>query len=152
MGNKGILLGATALLAAAAFYAADVKLAAPYATPSANNGPHVIPQPPGAQLHVPAGFSVNVYAEGFERPRYMLLGPSGELLLSDAADRPDGIVYVLPLSKSDGYQAHDRKKLITGLDRPYGLALWHEYLYVGEPESIKRYRYDAKTMTAGPGP
>ena len=43
------------------------------------------------------------------------------------------------------------KKLITGLDRPYGLALWKEYLYVGEPESVKRYRYDAKNMTVGKG-
>src|SRR6202167_2080983 len=151
MGNKGILLGATALLAAAAFYAADVKLAPPYATSSANNGPHVIPQPAGAQLHVPAGFSVGVYADNFERPRYMLLGPSGELLLSDAAEGPKGAFYAIPLNKADGYRAHDRKKLITGLDRPYGLAFWHEYLYVGEPESIKRYEYDAKAITAGPG-
>lgn len=151
MKNRGILLGAAVALAAAAFYAADVKLAPPYATPSVNNGPRVIPQPAGAQLHVPAGFSVSVYADNFERPRYMLLGPSGELLLSDAADGPDGTVYAMPLSKADGYQTHDRKKLITGLDRPYGLAFWHEYLYVGEPESIKRYKYDAKAMTAGPG-
>jgi glucose/arabinose dehydrogenase len=151
MKKRGILLGCAFLGAAAAFYAADVKLPPPYATPSVNNGPHVIPQPAGAQLHVPAGFSVSVYADNFERPRYMLLGPSGELLLSDAADGPDGTVYVMPLDKADGYQAHDRKKLITGLDRPYGMAFWHEYLYVGEPESIKRYKYDAKAMTAGPG-
>ena len=151
MKNRGIVLGCTAVLAAAAFYAADVKLPAPYATPSANNGPRVIPQPAGARLHVPAGFSVNVYAENFDRPRYMLLGPSGELLLTDAADGPNGTVYAMPLHSADGYKAGERKKLITGLDRPYGLALWHEYLYVGEPESIKRYKYDAKTLTAGPG-
>ena len=44
-----------------------------------------------------------------------------------------------------------RKKLIEGLDRPYGLAFWKDYLYVGEPASIKRYKYDRKSMTAGPG-
>jgi|HubBroStandDraft_4_1064222.scaffolds.fasta_scaffold26153_2 glucose/arabinose dehydrogenase len=151
MKNRGILLGAAVVLACAAFYAADVKLAPPYATPSVNNGPHVIPQPAGAQLHVPAGFSVGVYAEGFEVPRYMLLGPGGELLLSDAAESPNGTVYAMPLNKADGYKMGERKKLITGLNRPYGLAIWHEYLYVGEPESIKRYKYDAKAMTAGPG-
>jgi len=150
MNHRWILPGA-AFLAAAVLYSADVKLPPPYATPSADNGPHVIPRPAGAQLHVPAGFSVDVWAEDFERPRYMMQGPSGELILSDATEAPDGIVYVMPLNKADGYQAHDRKKLITGLDRPYGLALWHEYLYVGEPESIKRYKYDAKAMTAGPG-
>ena len=151
MKKRGILLGAAVLVASAGFYAAEVKLAPPYATPSVNNGPHVIPQPAGAQLHVPAGFSVSVYADNFARPRYMLLGPGGELLLSDAADGPNGTVFVMPLNKADGYQAHDSKKLIAGLDRPYGLAFWHEYLYVGEPESIKRYKYDAKAMTAGAG-
>ena len=138
-------------LCAAAFYASEVKLPPPYATPSVNNGPRVVGRPAGAQLHLPAGFSVDVYADNFARPRYMLLGAGGELLLSDAAESPDGAVYVMPLKKADGYQAHDRKKLIGGLDRPYGLAFWHEYLYVGEPESIKRYKYDAKAMTAGPG-
>lgn len=152
MNNRAILLCVAFLaLAGAVFYAAEVKLPAPYATPSADNGPHVIPRPAGAQLHVPAGFSIDVYAENFERPRYMIMGPGGELLLTDASEAPDGMVYVMPLNKADGYQAHDRKKLITGLDRPYGLALWHEYLYVGEPESIKRYKYDSKAMTAGPG-
>jgi glucose/arabinose dehydrogenase len=149
---RGILSGTVILAAGAAiFYASEVKLPPPYATPSANNGPRVIPKPAGARLHVPAGFTVDVYAEGFARPRYMIEGPGGELLLSDAADGPDGTVYVMPLSKADDYKAHERKKLITGLDRPYGLAFWHEYLYIGEPEFIKRYKYDAKAMTVGPG-
>lgn len=149
---RGILLGTLTVAAGVAiFYAAEVKLPPPYATPSANNGPRVVKEPAGARLHVPAGFSVEVYAEGFARPRYMLQGPGGELLLSDAADAPDGTVYVMRLGKSDAYKAGERKKLITGLDRPYGLAFWHEYLYVGEPESIKRYKYDAKNMTVGPG-
>jgi glucose/arabinose dehydrogenase len=151
MNRRGLVLGTGLLAVAAALFAADVKLPPPYATPSANNGPRVIQRPAGAQLHVPAGFSVEVYAEGFERPRYMLLGPDSELLVSDAAGSPDGAVYVMPLTKSHGYAAGSRKKLISGLDRPYGLAFWHDYLYVGEAESIKRYKYDAKTMTAGPG-
>ncbi|MFN7995166.1 MAG: PQQ-dependent sugar dehydrogenase [Bryobacteraceae bacterium] len=149
---RGILLAASVILAGGAiFFAAEVKLPPPNATPSSNNGPRVVSKPGDAQLHVPAGFAVNAYAEEFARPRYMLLGPGGELLLSDAAEGPDGCVWVMPLNRHDGFQPHDRKKLISGLDRPYGLALWHEYLYVGEPESVKRYKYDAKNMTAGPG-
>jgi len=45
----------------------------------------------------------------------------------------------------------EKKVLLSGLDRPYGLAFWKNYLYVGEPASIKRYKYDSKTMTAGAG-
>jgi len=44
-----------------------------------------------------------------------------------------------------------QKKLLEGLDRPYGLALQKGYLYVAEATSIKRYKYDPKTMTAGAG-
>jgi glucose/arabinose dehydrogenase len=105
----------------------------------------VIERPNGARLRVPAGFDVEEYADGFETPRFMILGPSGELLLSDSARGGSGAVYIL---LNNGKQ---RKKLIEGLDRPYGLAFWREYLYVGEPQSVKRYRYDAKNMTVGQG-
>jgi glucose/arabinose dehydrogenase len=75
----------------------------------------------------------------------MLLGPKGEVLLSDSADR--GTVYVF----EDVNKPEQRKKLIEGLDRPYGLALWKDYLYVGEQTSIKRYKYDAAGGTVGQG-
>jgi glucose/arabinose dehydrogenase len=123
----------------------DVKLPPPFATPSVDNGPHVVDKPEGAELKLPAGFNVDIYAEGFERPRFMLLGPKGELLLSDSADR--GTVYVF----EDVNKPEQRKKLIEGLDRPYGLALWKDYLYVGEQTSIKRYKYDAASGTVGQG-
>ena len=78
-------------------FAADapkqVKLAAPYATPSSTNRSQVVPRPDGAQLKLPAGFKIEEYAAGFERPRFMLAGPSGEILLTDMT--PKGSVYVL---------------------------------------------------------
>src|SRR5260370_11195701 len=69
----------------------------------------------------------------------MTIGPSQEILLSDSKA---GTVYILK---------PERKKLIEKLDRPYGLAFWKDYLYVAETTSLKRYKYDAKQMTAGPG-
>ncbi len=116
-------------------------LPAPYATPSAKNGPKVVPQPDEATLHVPAGFTVAEYAAGFERPRFMVEGPSGEVLLSDSV--ANGFVYVLEGGK--------KSVLLKGLDRPYGLVFWQDYLYVGEPTSIKRYKYDTAARTAGLG-
>jgi len=116
-----------------------VKLPAPYATPSVSNGPHIVPRSEGAELKVPAGFRVEVYGEGFEQPRFMALGPGGEIIVSDSAK--NGCVWVL-----DGQNS--KKKLIEGLDRPYGLAFWKDYLYVAEQTSVKRYKYDAKGRTA----
>ena len=64
------------LFAAFCCQGAEVKLPPPFATPSSTNRPRVIPQPEGTQLHVPTGFATELFAEGFEQPRYMTLGPS----------------------------------------------------------------------------
>lgn len=144
----------TAFFLAAAFacgalaWQAAYKLPKPYHTPSANNRPRVIPRPEGVQLRLPPGFVIDEYATGFARPRFMLRGPSGEILLSDAT--VGGKVYVL-LDKNKDFKADERKVLIDNLDRPYGLAWWKDYLYVGETTSVKRYKYDKAGMTAGPG-
>src|SRR3954465_9793714 len=109
--------------------------------PPISNPPAIVPRPAGAQIKVPPGFSVDQYAAGFARPRFMVEGPGGEVLVSDTV--ANGSVIAL----RDGA----KKVVISGLDRPYGLALWKEYLYVAEPESLKRYKYDSKTLVVGPG-
>src|SRR5205823_658291 len=136
---KYSLLLSMLLSAALCWGAEQPKLPPPFATESVTNRPNVIPPPAGAKLHVPDGFAVDVFAEGFEQPRYMTLGPGNEILLSDSKG---GVVYILK---------PDRKKLIEGLERPYGLAFWKDYLYVGETTSLKRYKYDSKAMTVGGG-
>ena len=74
------------------------QLPAPFATPSATNAPRVVDAPAGAMLHVPQGFAVSTWASGFDMPRFMLLAPGGEVLLSDSGA---GIVYVFAGGKPD---------------------------------------------------
>src|SRR3954463_10497930 len=78
------------------------------------NAPTVVPRPAGAQIKVPAGFSVDEYAAGFARPRFMVEGPGGEVLVSDTV--ANGSVIAL--------REGTKRVVISGLDRPYGLALW----------------------------
>ncbi|MGH9425535.1 MAG: PQQ-dependent sugar dehydrogenase, partial [Terriglobia bacterium] len=127
-----------------AFQEKPPQLPAPYHTPSASNAPKVIPRPDGAQLSLPKGFMAAVYAEGFEKPRFMALGPGGEVLISDSADK--GTVYVLRDRDKDG-RTESKEKLIDGLYRPYGLAFWKDYLYVAETTSLKRYKYNSSATT-----
>jgi glucose/arabinose dehydrogenase len=105
---------------------------------------------------MPPGFHMEVFADGFQIPRFMILAPSGQVLISDSARLAAGSQN----SQTGAYggtiyalvgPGHDKKILLTHLDRPYGLALWKDYLYVAEPESIKRYKFNAKTLTVGPG-
>lgn len=121
----------------------DLQLPPPYATPSADNRATVIPRPANASLHVPNSFKIEEWAGGFALPRFMLLGQHGEILVADSAEGA-GAIYVFPNANPSA-----RKKLIGGLTRPYGLALWKQYLYVGEPESVSRYPYDTSNFTAG---
>src|SRR5713226_9437640 len=99
-----LYLFVTGLTIALALQVNRVELPPPFETPSVNNGPRMIPRPSQADLKLPAGFHIEVFAEGFERPRFMLLGPSNEILLADSAD--SGSVYVL-----DG---KERRKILEG--------------------------------------
>jgi len=113
------------------------ELPAPFATPSVRNNPTVVPRPDGATLTAPPGFVVEEFMEfAGMRPRFMMLGPSNEILISDTSG--NGSVFVI----KDGV----RTAIIEKLDRPYGLALKGDQLYVAEPTSIKVYTYDAKTL------
>lgn len=108
-----------------------------------NNFPQVIARPAGASLKVPPGFKLDVYAEGFARPRFMAEGPNRELLLSDSA-RDNGAVYIL-FDKDGDFKVESTQKILEGLDRPYGLTFWKDYLYVAETTSLKRYKYHDMT-------
>lgn len=77
----------------------------------------------------------------------MILGLSGEILLSDSVRQ--GRVFALVDRNGDNRIGEDEKKeILNGLDRPFGLALWKDYLYVAETTSVKRYKYDPKKLEA----
>jgi glucose/arabinose dehydrogenase len=126
---------------------AKVQLPPPFHSPSVNNRPTVISRPDGVRLQLPKGFTVDEFATGFKMPRYMALGPSNEVLVTDAVPKT-GAVHVLLDRNKDG-KADERKTILENLNRPYGLAFWKGWLYVGEVDAVKRYPYDAKAMSAG---
>ncbi len=113
----------------------------PFATPSVRNNSEVIAKPENAVLRLPDGFLVEEFMAGFTRPRFMLLGPANEILVSDSGGREasTGVVYAIKDGK--------KTPIIQGLDRPYGLAIRSDWLYVAETTSVKRYKYDSKTST-----
>src|SRR5947207_8064672 len=80
---KHLLIGC--LLPLGLFAQGDFKLPAPFATPSARNNSKVVPRPAGAELKAPAGFVVEECLSSFQRPRFMILGPSKELVIADSA-------------------------------------------------------------------
>jgi len=106
------------------------QLPAPFATPSAGNPPRVGSPPSGAQLHLPPGFAISVYADNLENPRHMTQAPNGDVILSE----PDaGKILILRDGKSYTFA--------SGLNDPYGLAIHDNWLYIGNEDAVVRVPY-----------
>jgi len=115
-------------------------LSPPYDTPSVVNPPRVLPRPAGAELKLPPGFRIHEYVGDLPGARYMALGPRQEVLVSSM---DEGSVFAV--------RNRWPKTLLSGLHRPYGMALHEGWLYIAEPTSVKRYRYDPEALGVGEG-
>jgi glucose/arabinose dehydrogenase len=122
--------------------AANIMFAQAPQTPPVSNRPNVIARPAGAQLKVPEGFKVEEYSTAMEKPRIMVETPGGAVLVTEYLPK-GGRVSALTAPGSP------KKVVLDGLERPYGMTLWKDYLYVTEATSIKRYKFDAKALTVG---
>lgn len=116
------------------------KLPAPYATNSASKSPNVVPIPQNPVLKVPAGFQVNVYAEGLEAPRWLALTPSGDVLVTETrANR----IRLLRDTNGDGV-ADINKTFATaenGVDIPFGMTFAGNSFFLANTGAVLRFPY-----------
>ena len=115
----------------------------PFSTDSAGNGPHEIKRPDGAQLHVPPGFQVELYAGGFKNPRFLLTAPNGDIFVTESGP---GRIRVLHDTNGDGKPDTNEIFVDSGLNKPFGLAFYPpgpnpQYLYVADTDSVVRFPY-----------
>ena len=100
------------------FVVAAPQLPAPFETPWNRAIPDIVDRPAGAHLSVPAGFEVNVFADGLSNPRRMALAPNGDVFVAESRA---GEIVILRDANGDGVADH-RETFATGLARPFGLA------------------------------
>jgi glucose/arabinose dehydrogenase/cytochrome c2 len=117
-------------------------LPAPFATPSARNNPKLVPRPAYAQLLVPKGFKVGMFAKDLDGPRRILVAPSGDVFVTEMRG---GRVSVLHPAK-DGRSSATVDVFAAGLDRPFGIAFYPNadnptWLYVAETNRIIRFAF-----------
>jgi glucose/arabinose dehydrogenase len=111
----------------------------PFDTPWFRKPTRSVPPPATFQPRAPAGFAVNVFADGLKFARFMALAPNGDVFLAEPA-RGEAAITVLRDADHDGV-AEVRETFASGLNRPFGLAFWKNYLYVGNNDSVVRYAY-----------
>lgn len=112
----------------------------PFASQSASKRPEVIAPPKEARLQVPAGFRVNLFAEGLERPRWLALTPDGDVLVTETrANR------IRRLADSDGDGIAESKETFAtaanGLNIPFGMAFAQGFFFLGNTDAVLRFPF-----------
>ncbi len=87
-----------------------------------------------AQVSLPPGFSMNVFAEGLNNPRFLNFGPDGVLYV---ADRGNGRIVQLPDANKDG-RADEIRTFADNLNSPHSLVYHENAWYVGVPSGVVR--------------
>ena len=94
---------------------------------------------------VPDGFSLTLYTGDVPKARLLRFTPAGDLLVS----RPHAGDIVLLRRDADGDGRPDAMEtVIADLQRPHGMDLAGEWLYIAESTRIGRIRFDSATGAA----
>jgi glucose/arabinose dehydrogenase len=107
------------------------------------NSPRVVKQPQGAELRVPPGFKIELYASGFSDPRYLLAAPNGDIFVTDSDANQ---IKVLRDSKAAGKPDINQVFVETDLNEPFGIAFYPpgsdpQFIYVANTDGIVRFPY-----------
>jgi len=122
--------------------------ALPAPSRSSSNGARVIGKPNAAQLKVPAGFDVKLFASGLSGPRLVRVAPNGDIFVAESGA---GRVRVLRPS-TDGAAVGQNEVFASGLHYPFGIAFHPadnpQWVYVAETDSVVRFPYRSGEMKA----
>src|SRR6202162_2427347 len=111
--------------------------------PSSNvlaiNPPHVISPPAGAQLQVPPGFKIDIYASGLRDPRFLLTAPNGDIFVVESRAKQ---IKIIRGERAESIQLFAD----AGLNKPFGLAFYPpgsdpQFLYVANTDGVIRFPY-----------
>ena len=116
------------------------NLPPPFATQSASKPPDVVQIPPNPVLQLPPGFTVNVFAEGLDAPRWLALTPNGDVLVTETKQNR-----IRLLQDTNGDGVADVKKTFgsasNGLNIPFGMAFAGNSFFLGNTDAVLRFPY-----------
>lgn len=93
------------------------------------------------RLDTPDNFSISVYANKLPNVRALVVTNSGDLIVS----RPNTGELTLVYSDSNNDGLSDGNKLLLkGLNRPHGITIHDNWLYIAETNAVLKIKYDAK--------
>src|SRR3954454_15026066 len=121
-------------------------------TRSVDNGPRLVKRPKDAWPQAPAGFNVQLYADGLSKPRLIRVAPNGDAFVVESND---GVVRVFRGVLATGKAAWSGV-FAKGFNKPFGIAFYPpgpdpRWLYVANTDSVVRVPYrNGDTAARGP--
>src|SRR5689334_16161965 len=92
----------------------------PFATPGVSNFSRVVPRPADAWPKAPAGFKVELFADGLNNPRLTRTAPNGDIFV---AETRAGRIRVYRGINAQG-KPQQSEIFATGLNEPFGIAFY----------------------------
>ena len=120
---------------------------------SVNSHATMVERPADAWPQAPAGFKVELYADGMKNPRLIRTAPNGDLFLADSRE---GKILVYRGVGKDG-KAQQTETYASDLDHPFGIAFYPlgpepKWVYVANTTSVVRFPYKNGDMKASGTP
>ena len=120
---------------------------------SIDNGPKMVPRPANGWPKAPAGFKVDLYASGLDRPRLIRTAPNGDLFL---AESESGNIKILRGITADG-KPQQVAVFASGLSQPFGIAFYPagpdpKWIYIGNTDAVVRFPYKNGDLKASAPP
>ena len=123
-----------------------------------------MPWPAGEAPRAPKGFAVTRFAESMDNPRWLYVLPNGDVLVAESStiprppksledrlqfwlERNDHVIKpsanrITLLRDADGDgKVEMRTVFLSGLNRPFGMALVEGFFYVANTDGVWRYPY-----------
>jgi glucose/arabinose dehydrogenase len=121
----------------------------PGATPSSANVSHIAKRPSEALPQVPAGFKIELFAEGLNGPRQMRVAPNGDIFIAET-----GPGRIRVLRAADGAAKPSVNEIFAGgLKQPFGIAFYPsgdnpQWVYVANTDGVVRFPYKMGDLKA----
>jgi glucose/arabinose dehydrogenase len=128
-------------------------LPVPYATPSSANPSRVSLRPASAFPKAPAGFQVDLFANGLSAPRVIRVAPNGDIFVAESGA---GRVRVFR-GQETSPTLIESEIFAEGLPRVFGIAFYPSgldphWVYVATESSVSRFPYRSGDLKASGAP
>ena len=125
------------------------SLPPPFSTSSSRNPPRLIPRPAGAELLVPPGFKVGLFAGNLLGPRRMIVAANGDIFVTEMQGGRVSVLHPAP----DGRTSARADVYADGLNRPFGIEFYPsaehpQWLYVAQTNRVIRYEFQPGDVKA----